>query len=341
MKIYVLSALESGIDSINILKKHLELSGVIGLSERPPADNISGYKYFKKYCDDNSVDFFEVQDYSLACPEDRDRLLGLDIDVLIVAGWQRLIPGWLIKHCKICVIGSHGSVNGITGGRGRSPQNWALMLGKKEFFISIFKIDKGIDSGAVIDTKKYVISDLDDIRTSYAKVSWLTSHMIVECVKDGRLNAGNFLNQEGVARYLPQRLPEHGEIDWSRNSREIYDFIRSLTRPYPGAFSYIGGDKIIIWKGIPFEIRDYSDKFKPGEIANIYANGDFLVRTGDSLVLVEDYSGEPDGRGFILKEGLALSSGDFKKQIADIIDRHKRKYPDLVISDDIAALGDV
>lgn len=338
METYVLNTLEIGIDSTNILKKHLDIRGVIGLSERNTTDRISGYRYLKQYCQENDLEFIEVQSYSLSNQSDKEKLLNLNIDILIVSGWQRLIPSWLIEHCKICVIGSHGSVHGITSGRGRSPQNWALLLGKKEFYISIFKIDEGIDSGSIIDTKRFILSELDDIKTSYYKVSWLTSEMIIDNIKNGRIFSDNVVKQGGEARYLPQRLPEDGEIDWSRTSNEIYDFIRALTKPYPGAFSFVGKGKIIIWKGRPFEITNNTYAFQFGEVVNIYSNGDCLVKTGDSFLLIEDYAAISEGRELCLKEGDILSSCNFKEQIIESIDRHYKKYPELILSDDILNL---
>lgn len=339
MKIYILNTLELGVNSTDILKKHLEIDGVIGLSERDPTDKISGYIYLKQHCQENNFEFIEVEDYRLSSPKDKARLLKLDIDILIVSGWQRLIPEWLINHCKICVIGSHGSAREITGGRGRSPLNWALMLGMKEFYVSIFKIDKGIDSGVVLDTKKYALSELDDIRTANYKASWLTAHMIIKNIKNGQTSSNNFLNQKGEPRYLPQRLPKHGEIDWTRNSDEIYNFIRALTKPYPGAFNYVGKNKIIFWKGFPFEMKNYSDKFEQGEIVSIYANENFLVKTGDSFLLIQEYHIESEDHNFAIKEGTIFLSADFNTQIGEIVNAHYSKYPDLLISDDILRLN--
>lgn len=241
MNIYVLSTLEMGIDVTDILKKSLKIQGLIGLSERQQTNAISGYRYLKGYCDDNNFSFIEMDNYSLSNPKDKEKLLSLDIDILIVAGWQRLIPKWLIEHCKICAIGSHGSAYGITGGRGRSPQNWALLTGRKEFYISIFKIDEGADSGQIIDTRKFVLSDLDDIKTSYYRTNWLIANMIVENVNKQKISGLSFQEQQGEPQYLPQRFPEDGEIDWSRMSHRIYNSVRALTKPYPGAFSYVGG----------------------------------------------------------------------------------------------------
>jgi len=339
MNIYVLNTLEIGLNSINIIKKHLDIRGVIGLSKRDATEKISGYTYIKPYCQEKDLEFIEIQDYSLSSPEDKNRLLGLDIDILIVSGWQRLVPLWLISHCKVGAIGSHGSVRGITAGRGRSPQNWALLLGKKEFYISIFKIDAGIDSGPIIDTKKFILSQLDDIKTSYYKVSWLTSQMIIDNIKNGQILSDNLKSQEAEARYLPKRMPEDGQIDWSRTSNEINNFVRALTKPYPGAFCYIGNNKVTIYKGRPFDVQGDPEAQKCGEIIVAYQNGDLLVKTADSYYLIEEYNIASKNQHDPLKEGMVFSSCDFRDQCAEIVARHYKEYPELIISDDILNLS--
>ncbi|MHC4871927.1 MAG: methionyl-tRNA formyltransferase [Planctomycetota bacterium] len=339
MEIYILNTLETCISSIDILKEHLNVRGIIGLSEKKETDNISGYKYLKNYCENNNLNFIEVESYSLSEGLDKKKLLSLKIDILIVAGWQRLIPSWLIDHCKLCAIGSHGSAHGISSGRGRSPQNWALIMGQQEFFISIFKIDNGIDSGLIIDTKQFNLSNMDDIKTSYYKVNWLTSHMIINCLRDNKLNLQNAVEQKDENRYLPQRLPEDGEIDWSRTSRELYNFVRALTRPYPGAFSYIEQFKIKIWKCRILELACDMKKFKCGEIVKAYSNGDFLVKTADSFLLVEDYSFASEAGQDHIKEQNTFSSCSFTDQMNNIINRHYNKSPELILSDDIIKLA--
>lgn len=332
MNIYILNTLDTGLDTVNILKKELDIKGMIGLSERNPGDTISGYRYMNSYCKDSGFDFVEVQSYVLAKPQDKSLLLSLDIDILIVCGWQRLIPAWLIEHCNICVIGAHGSMHGITKGRGRSPQNWALILGAKEFYISIFKIDPGIDSGDIIDTRKYELTVFDDIRTSYYKVCFLVARMIIENINSGKIKAGKFSRQEGESTYLPQRLPEDGQLDWNRTASEIYNFVRALTAPYPGAFTFKDGIKLSIIKGRPFCCDDILSS-QPGEIVKIFSDGNFLVRTADAFLLVEEYILEDNN--VILAENDVLFSCNYKKQMQTIISRHQEKYPDLPLCSDI------
>ena len=89
LKIYILNTLDIGIDVANTLRRHLDVKGMIGLSDRPRSDRISGFTYLKPYCDDYGLDFVEVDSYTMRAAGDREKLLLLDIDLLIVAGWQR------------------------------------------------------------------------------------------------------------------------------------------------------------------------------------------------------------------------------------------------------------
>ncbi len=339
MNIYILNTLGIGEDTIEILSQELVLKGIIGLSEREKSDEISDYKYQGNFAKEVNIDFIEVNSYSLTNESDKHKLLSLEIDVLIVSGWQRLIPDWLIQHCSICAIGAHGSPLGITKGRGRSPQNWALLLGMDYFEISIFQIDDGIDSGRILATKKINYSPFDDIKSSYYKVCMLTSQMIINL-----LQTPNFIKQDfeeqphDEAEYFPQRIAEDGHIDWNRSAKDIRNFIRAITRPYPGAFTFFDGHMIKIWDAIPFEINISADKYVSGEIVKAFNKKDLLVRTKSDFLLITDYTLEE--KNLHLKRGDVFESVNFTEQMKRIINRHETKYPDAPISEAIRTFVD-
>lgn len=329
MNIFVLNATRDGIDIAEILNREREIAGIIGLSERSSIENIAGYTYGKPFCERLDIPFYEVNDYKLNSKADRDVLLKLKIDVLIVTGWQRLIPSWLIQHVGLCSVGIHGSPWGITKGRGRSPQNWSLILDEEHFFLSIFKISPGIDSGEVISERLFRFNILDDIKTSHYKVLLLAADMLRAFLELAEKNCIISVPQKGKAEYLPQRIPEDGAIDWNRTRTEVYNFVRALTRPYPGAFSFLGKTCVKIWRTRPMEI-EINDCPVPGEIAMVFASGDFLVGVIDGWLLVEEYEIQPDG--VTIEPGNKFSSVRFGDQIKVIVERHKEKYPNLPVS---------
>jgi len=260
----------------------------------------------------------------------------LNIDYLIVAGWQRLIPKWLIEHCNKRVIGIHGSPYGIEQGRGRSPQNWALLMGKNKFSISIFQIDEGIDSGDIIDARTFSLSPFDNIRSSYIKAAWLSAHMIIDAIKNKKIENDQGICQKHNNRYLPQRLPEDGQIDWTLSSNNIYNLIRALTKPYPGAYTKISGNKCIIWNAIPFDKLEGFDSFIPGQIIKI-SNGfqEILIKTGDAALLITEYDTMPREFKSDFCEGLQFDCFSFSDNIKNIVQRHYEKYPHYKIQEDL------
>ena len=225
---------------------------------------------------------------------------------------------------------------GITKGRGRSPQNWSIILGLKKFYISIFRINKNIDSGDIIETRSFEISPYDNIKTSYYKTIILVSRMLINFIKNSNSKKIKFLNQnEKNAEYFPKRKPEDGLIDWTRKNEEIRNFTRALSKPYPGAFTYLKDVKVKIWNLIPFDI-DLMIKLKPGTIYKIFNKNDLLIKTSESFVLVDDF--EIEKKDFKLKIGMKFETISFKKQIKRILKRHKKKYPKLKISRSIRSL---
>ena len=337
MKIYVLNTLEIGLSPINILSQHIPIEGVIGLSQRKRSDSISGFLYMSPFCQQNDLLFHEVKSYSLKSSNDKKMLSSLEIDILLVIGWQRLVPEWLIDHCKICVIGAHGSSGEINKWRGRSPMNWAIILDKQTFNVNIFSIDRGVDSGEVIAVKEFEINKIDNVRSAYYKYGLIMADLIIENLNNGKIISKIFREQRGEIRYFPKRIPEDGEIDWSRSASQIFNFTRSLTKPYPGAFTTFADTKIKIWGGVP--IYDIGQTSKhPGEVVHTETNGDFVVVTGRGLFMVHDYEIESHNSGFNLKPGQILDTCSFNKQMEKIIARHEAKYPNHVLSDEIYGL---
>lgn len=335
MRIYALCTVEAGADLLGSLRGRLPLAGVIGLNERPPSAAISGYVFMKPIADQLALPFLGVDQYDLSGTNDRRRLEELDIDLLLVCGWQRLIPNWLIGRCRIGAVGSHGSPYGISGGRGRSPQNWALILGAKRFSISIFFIDPGIDAGPIIATRVFPLDECDTIASSYAKATLATADMLVHSYDDGSLARRYATPQTEPAFYLPQRLPEDGGIDWNRPARDVARFIAALARPYPGAFSQSGGHKVWFWRARPLDVGLFAGgRRAPGEILLKTTARRLIVATADTPLMIDEYEIDPSGEGGLIA-GASLPSVDYATQMKAIVERHRARYPDLPLAPDI------
>ena len=82
-----------------------------------------------------------------------------------------------------------------------------------------------------------------------------------------------------------------GLIDWDKPLKEIHNFMKALTKPYPGAFSFIGKQKIMIWEAQPFDTKiTFSDSCY-GEVVEKFSSGDLVIRCMDGLLLITNYEG--------------------------------------------------
>lgn len=322
MNIYILNTVINGYLLTDILVNRLDIKGIICLD----ADNsasVNEYYDYEKYCKEKQIRCIKTKSYTLKNEKDQTKISGLEIDLLIVAGWQRLIPKWLIAHCKTGVIGGHGSAWGIEKGRGRSPQNWALILGEKQFYASIFWIDAGADSGEVIDTGYFEYSESDDIVSSYIKYGMLTASMIINNLRNGRIQARFGTQQPHNCKYLPKRISEDGLIDWNRPGKNIYDFVRALTKPYPGAYTVYNKTVVYIWRARYIDMEtDFWNEKKAGEVVQKLPEDKLIVKCGKGFLLVDDYYADGNEIG----QGVVFQSADFKQQISNIIKRHNSQY---------------
>jgi methionyl-tRNA formyltransferase len=173
--------------------------------------------------------------------------------------------------------------------RGGAPVNWAIINGERETGMSMFYFDNGVDSGDVIGQARVSIDDRDTIATLYEKINQATLGLIREMVprlKDG--TAPRLKQDESQATYFPQRSPDDGLIDWGRPARAIYDWVRAQTTPYPGAFTYLDNQKVVIWAA---ELLDRPNNHVPGMngyVMRIHRGQGVEVLTGDGSLLITE-----------------------------------------------------
>jgi methionyl-tRNA formyltransferase len=260
--------------------------------EKGNEQKVAGYSNLQKFLVKEGISFTIAPHYSLKSESCEQLIKDLNIDLLLVMGWQRLIPDWLLNSLEFGAFGMHGSNKPLPHGRGRSPMNWSLIQNKDLFFTHLFKYLPGVDDGPVVGCQKFDINVHDDCHTLHFKN---TISMIKLCAKyiPKILNETASLTsqpKEGEC-YFPKRSAEDGIIHWNESTTNIYNLVRAVTAPFPGAYTYHGDAEISIMRVIPFDTRINYDEYRPGEIVEVFYNGYFVVKTGDSTILVTKYFG--------------------------------------------------
>jgi methionyl-tRNA formyltransferase len=302
-KIVMVGCLESGWEIIHfLLEQGIRFDYFVCLNpEQGKRYFVSGYKDFSALAEKFNIPVYFPRTYTLKNPEDQAFFKNHKFDLLIQGGWQRLFSNELLQTLSIGAIGLHGSPKPLPFGRGRSTINWALIDGEKEFIMHYFLIKPGIDDGDIFHTVRFDITAWDDCRSLFYKYSIASKYALFEWATKLLTQKVEMIPQNGEEKYYPKRTPSDGIIDWNQETLKIYNLIRAVTKPYPGAFTFLSEEKIFIWKAQPFDFQLTYPKARTGEVVEVFQSGDFVVKAKDGLLLVTDFESD-------LK---TLSVGDF------------------------------
>jgi methionyl-tRNA formyltransferase len=229
-------------------------------------------------------------------PESIEWIRNLAPDVLLAVGWTQLIKSELLSVPRIACLGFHASL--LPKYRGRAPVNWAILNGETETGNTLMVLAPGADEGDIVCQRRIPIGEEDDCRMIYEKVSVTECEMLDEILPLIREDRMPRRKQDSAqATVMPKRRPEDGLLDWSWPASRIYNWIRALTRPYPGAFAYLNGGKITIWKSR----IEVGCKNMGAPIGSVHADTDGYpaVVTGDGILklLEAQREGEPPVSG--------------------------------------------
>ena len=293
-KIVICGCTEAGFETLEfLLEQNITISYIVSLDNKQAKKwNVSGYCSFEKLSKKYNVPIYYPKSYSLKEKDDLDFFQHHSFDLLILGGWQRLIPDNILSTLKIGGVGVHGSSEMLPKGRGRSPVNWSLIEGKNKYILQLFLMTPGIDDGDILDFQTFDINKWDTCRTVYYKISVVQKRKLLELIPKLIKNKFKRIPQTGEPTFYPKRTPQDGLINWNQNSEKLFDFIRAITKPYPGAFSHINKKKITIWNAQPFDTQITYDKNQIGEIVEKFFSGDFVVKCQKGSILVTEYEGK-------------------------------------------------
>jgi methionyl-tRNA formyltransferase len=199
----------------------------------------------------------------------------------VVCGVSELIKGELLTLPDLGFIGMHPTMLPI--GRGRAPIPWAIILGLKETGVTWFYVDPGADTGDILIQQYVPVLDNDTSSTLGARTDDVAASLLGKALP---LLAGNraprIKQDESAATVWPRRKPEDGIIDWSRDAGALCRWIRALTHPYPGAFTFLTGRRLWIWSA---ERAIIPLAGAPGEVLAVDHRG-AIIATGKGLLNV-------------------------------------------------------
>lgn len=252
-------------------------------------------------------------------PEVLGLLKELAPSVIMVIGWSQLVRNELLCIPKYGCIGAHPAL--LPRNRGRAVIPWAIIRDEPQTGMTLFYIDEGMDSGDIIDQVSLPLTDLDDAQTVYDRAVDALCQMV-------RIHLPTILNGSAPrhpqdvtrATYCARRRPEDGLIDWSRSTREVFNLVRAVTRPYPGAFTYYRGRLVTVWRALPGEEAWTA---LPGQVLRLDPERGVLIKTGDGTLWLTELAvdGETENPSTIFKSlGEKLGAPD----VLSLMDRIRK-----------------
>lgn len=181
-----------------------------------------------------------------------ERIRQMQPDILFSFYYRDLLKKELLAIPPAGCLNLHGSL--LPKYRGKAPLNWALVNGEKETGVTLHYMTPRPDDGDIVCQQKIPIADNDTALLLNKKMVAATSEMLNECLT--HIKAGTAVRvpqNHAEASYYGGRTPADGAIEWNRSSKAIHNLVRAVTRPYPGAFTYKGQRKVMVWATTPLE----------------------------------------------------------------------------------------
>lgn len=221
-------------------------------------------------------------------------------------------------------VNLHGSL--LPRYRGRAPVNWQLLHGERESGVTLHYMVKKPDAGDIVDQEAFPIGPQDTPTDVYRRLLPAAERVLERgavAVMEG--SAPRIQQLESKATTFGRRRPEDGQVDWRLCAEDVRNLVRAVTKPYPGAFTFADGTRVVVWwsqhEPAPSNgdgrMRSPSAELSPGRVSR--ESSGVFVACGDRrrlhLTRVEIDGVEGDGLEFpqILKSGLELTPEPTRK----------------------------
>lgn len=229
---------------------------------------------------------------NINAPNEIDRIRRLEPDILFSLYYRKMISGEILSIPRLGAFNMHGSL--LPRYRGRACVNWAVLKGEKETGVTLHVMSEKADAGDIVDQEAVPIEFTDTSQDVFWKVRDAARRVMARnwpLLREGR--APRRPQDESLATKFGRRQPSDGWIDWTLPAAEIYNLVRAVTHPFPGAFTHLDGRKLFIWKAWPLETGE------GGKAGHVLGLNPFVIGTGKGTLRIDrcQLEGKPEMDG--------------------------------------------
>ncbi len=243
----------------------------------------------------------------LAGGEWESRIREWGLDFIFSFHYRRLLPLSILQTARLGALNLHTSL--LPKFRGRCPVNWVLVFGEKETGVTLHYMEEQADTGDIVAQKRVPISDTDTAASLYAKMTVAAASLLNEAYPrlcDG--TAPRTPQDASRATYFGGRKPTDGLIDWGRSNRDVYNLVRAVAHPYPGAFTYFRGRQLFVWEARPTAATRRSD-VAPGSTVLSRHRLTVASRDGELELSRVQFDGDAEEDGVVWARRVGLKEG--------------------------------
>ncbi len=201
-------------------------------------------------------------------PEWIEKIAALRPDLILSVYYRNMISSKILALPTLGAWNMHGSL--LPKYRGRAPINWAVLQGEPRLGMTLHRMVKAADAGAIVDQDGVDLGPRDTAEQAFRKVLPCARRVLARQI-DALLagTAPETPQDETQATYFGGRKPEDGRISWTQSSAQIFNLIRAVTDPYPGAFTDVGDARLMVWWAEPDSPATRGRHGRPGEILSL------------------------------------------------------------------------
>jgi len=210
----------------------------------------------------------------------RAKIAALQPELILSVYYRHMVGTKILALPRLGAWNIHGSL--LPAYRGRAPINWAVLHGEPRIGMTLHRMVKSADAGAVVDQDGAEIGPRDTAEQAFRKVMPCARRVLARQI-DALLagTAKETPQDESKATYFGGRKPEDGRIHWSQTSTQIFNLIRAVTDPYPGAFVDVGPARLMVWWAETNSAAARGRKGAPGEVLSV---SPLVVATADGAL---------------------------------------------------------
>ena len=268
----------------------------------PPDPDRSGQCEFDDVAARLGAELIETSDANE--PGCIERLRAVEPDILFVVGWSQLLRQPALEVAPGGVFGMHPTL--LPRHRGRAPIPWTIISGLATTGVTLFEIvDETADAGPVVDQIEVPVAPDETASSLFEKLAEAHVALIRRSVPLLLAGAAPRTPQDPLrASYWPKRSPLDGIIDWEARAAFVETWVRAQTRPYPGAFTFLGETKVTVWRARPADGGGAA-----GTVLEERSDG-VVVACGEGALLLEEV--EPAGSALLAGSAVSetLRRGD-------------------------------